>query len=80
MNTKITLSIDEKIVVQAKNYARNNQISLSKLMENYINALTKKSEKKSKISPLVESLTGVIHSEKNDLDKNYQKYLSKKHS
>ena len=62
MNTKLTLNLDKGVIEQAKSYAKNNSVSLSKLIENYLDSLTKRSEKKSKISPLVESLTGVIPS------------------
>ncbi|MEN9909800.1 MAG: hypothetical protein RLZZ540_2949 [Bacteroidota bacterium] len=60
MNTKLTLNIDENIIKEAKSYAKNNSVSLSKLIENYLLSITAKDSKKTKISPLVESLTGVI--------------------
>lgn len=72
MNTKLTLNLNKNIIDNAKDYAKENSISLSKLIENYLNSLTKKKSKKSKISPLVESLTGIIPSseaEKNDDDR-----------
>jgi hypothetical protein len=79
MNTKLTLNIDKDIIEQAKNYAKNNSLSLSKLIENYLDSLTKRSEKKSKISPLVESLTGVIPSGDYDEKKDYNDFLSEKY-
>lgn len=39
MLTKLTLSIDEKLIEKAKKYARKNDISVSKMFENYINSL-----------------------------------------
>ncbi|MBK9254997.1 MAG: hypothetical protein IPM42_05875 [Saprospiraceae bacterium] len=80
MNTKLTLNIDKGIIDQAKSYAKDNRISLSKLIENYLDSLTKRSERKSKISPLVESLTGVIPSGNYDDKKDYKDYLSEKYS
>ena len=80
MNTKLTLNLDKGVIEQAKSYAKNNSVSLSKLIENYLDSLTKRSEKKSNVSPLVESLTGVIPSGNYDDKKDYKDYLSGKYS
>lgn len=80
MNTKLTLNIDQSVIEEAKFYAKNNRVSLSKLIENYLLSLTNKNEEKSKVSPLVESLTGVIKLENNDYKKEYSDYLAKKYS
>jgi hypothetical protein len=80
MNTKLTLNLDKRVIEQAKSYAKNNQTSLSKLIENYLNSLTKTTEKKSDISPLVESLTGVIPSGNYDDKKDYEDYLAEKYA
>lgn len=80
MNTKLTLNIDEQVIEEAKFYAKNNSVSLSKLIENYLLSLTKRNTKETKISPLVESLTGVISLESADYKKEYSDYLSKKYS
>lgn len=81
MNTKLTLNLNKSVIESAKDYAKENRVSLSKLIENYLNSLTKKQEKQTKVSPLVESLTGIIPPEteqKNNED--YYEYLSKKYS
>ncbi|MEO6838830.1 MAG: DUF6364 family protein [Ginsengibacter sp.] len=80
MNTKLTLNIDDNIIEDAKLYAKDNSVSLSKLIENYLQSLTKKKFGKGKISPLVESLTGVISLEINNYKKEYSDYLAKKYS
>lgn len=80
MNTKLTLNIDQNIIEEAKSYAKNNSVSLSKLIENYLLSITAKDSKKTKISPLVESLTGVISLEDTNYKKEYSDYLSKKYS
>ncbi|MBG6110546.1 hypothetical protein IWX84_001425 [Flavobacterium sp. CG_9.10] len=80
MNTKLTLNIDQNTIEEAKTYAKKNSVSLSKLIENYLQSLTKKNAEKSKVSPLVESLTGVISLESDDYKKEYSEYLSKKYS
>ena len=79
MNTKLTLNLDKGVIDQAKSYAKDNGVSLSKLIESYLNSLTTRSEKKSKTSPLVKSLTGVIPSRNYDDKKDYKDYLSKKY-
>ncbi|MBP6127646.1 DUF6364 family protein [Flavobacterium sp.] len=80
MNTKLTLNIDDNVIEEAKSYAKNNSISLSKLIENYLLSLTNKKSKTTKVSPLVESLTGVVSLENADYKKEYSDYLSKKYS
>lgn len=79
MNTKLTLNLDESVINQAKIYAKENSISLSNLIENYLGSLTSKNQKKSKISPLVESLTGVIDDKNVEDKKDYKDYLSEKY-
>ena len=37
MNTKLTLSLDQKIIEEIKSYAKKHQVSLSKMVENYFN-------------------------------------------
>lgn len=80
MSTKLTLNIDENIIEKAKSYAKNKNVSLSKLIENYLLSLTKQKTEKIKVSPLVESLTGVISLESDDYKKEYVDYLAKKYS
>ena len=80
MNTKLTLDIDDNVIEEAKSYAKNNSVSLSKLIENYLLSLTKRNTEETKTSPLVESLTGVISLESADYKKEYSDYLSKKYS
>ena len=79
MDTKLTLKLDKSIIDKAKEYAKGNNISLSKMIENYLQALTNKQSKEIKISPLVESLIGVIPHIKKDYKKDYTKYLSEKY-
>lgn len=81
MNTKLTLNLNKSIIENAKDYAKENRISLSKLIENYLNSLTKKDSKNPKISPLVESLTGIIPPQTDEKfnDERYD-YLKQKYS
>lgn len=80
MNTKLTLNLNKTIIESAKDYAKNNKTSLSKLIETYLNSITKKENSTDDVSPLVESLTGVIPNENTDYKKEYQDFLNKKYS
>lgn len=80
MEAKLTLRLDKQIIENAKIYANNQNTSLSKMVESYLEFLTKKKDKESDITPLVASLSGVIHLE-NDMNykENYSDYLSNKY-
>lgn len=80
MNTKLTLNLDKTVIEKAKKYAKDHQVSLSKLIENYLDSITKSSTEKNKISPLVESLTGVIPDGNYNDRKDYTDFLSEKYS
>ncbi len=80
MNTKLTLILDKDVIEQAKNYAKDHRISLSKLIENYLNSLSSKEDRVRNVSPLVKSLTGVIPSNLADDKKDYRDYITKKYS
>jgi hypothetical protein len=81
MNTKLTLNLNKDTIESAKIYAKNNDTSVSKLIENYLNSLINKSGKKIKVSPLVESLTGVLPQLNNeDYIRDYYDYLNEKYS
>ena len=80
MNAKLTLNLNKSVIEGAKLYAKRNKMSLSKLIENYLNSFVKPSSTERKISPLVESLTGVIPNECIDERKDYRDYLTKKYS
>lgn len=80
MDSKLTLKLDKEIIEQAKSYAKEHQVSLSKLIENYLQFIVAKKTESIEISPLVESLTGVINLEKEDFKKDYTKFLADKYS
>jgi len=64
MDTKLTLNLDKKVIDKAKEYARSQKISLSRLIESYLSSLISNQASGNEISPLVESLSGVIELEK----------------
>lgn len=81
MNKKLTLSLDDSIILKAKEYADNKKQSLSKMVENYFKFITagKKKEKK-EIAEHVKELTGSIKAPEgfNDDDTRYE-YLKDKY-
>jgi len=80
MDKKLTLSLDKTIIESAKNYAKSNNISLSKLIESYLTTLTKPNRNSTEITPLVESLSGVINLEDDfDVKDAYANYLLEKY-
>ncbi len=83
MNTKLTLRLNDNVIERAKVYARSHNISLSKMVESYLDSLTKQNEeekKKVSITPLVESLSGVIELPADfDYKKEYRNYLEEKY-
>ena len=59
METKLTLKLDKKIIEQAKLFAKSKNLSLSKIVEHYINYLLK-NKIKDDYSMLVNELSGII--------------------
>ena len=78
MNTKLTLNLDKDVIEEAKAYAKKHKVSLSKLIESYLHSLSKKQEQ-TEVSPLVESITGVMEPINDDYKKGYTDYLSEKY-
>jgi hypothetical protein len=82
MDTKLTLRLNDSVIEKAKIYARNHDISLSKMVEAYLDSITKQKEEDTitSITPLVESLSGVIELPAEfDYKKEYRNYLAKKY-
>ncbi len=52
MATKLTLSIDPKVIERAKKYSEQKGVSLSKLIEEYLQKITGSAKRKSKRSIL----------------------------
>lgn len=60
MQTKLTLSIESDVIEQAKEYARLQHRSLSKMVENYLKLVVSKESPKEELPPIVASLAGVL--------------------
>ena len=74
MNTKLTLTIEQTVIINAKKYASDKNRSLSNLIENYLKALTSENNNnKVELTPIVKSLLGAF-TEPSDFD--YKKILT----
>jgi hypothetical protein len=60
MTTKLTLTIEDRVVRSAKKYARKKGESLSGIVENYLKSITSREDQKETLSPKVAKLMGVI--------------------
>lgn len=86
MNTKLTLTIDESVIKEAKAYAEEQGRSLSAVVENYLKLVIKKKEDV-ELTPILKSILNDLpkielpkdYDYKKELDKvrekKYQKYL-----
>ena len=68
--TKLTLSMKPEIISRAKQYAKSRQISLSKLIQDFLEEVSKnKPEIESNITADILSLTGILKDKfPNDVD------------
>ncbi len=57
MDTKLTLKLNENVIERAKQYASNKKLSLSRLIENYLDSLTQEQHENFEISPFVKSIS-----------------------
>ncbi len=70
----------KSVIDRAKEYAHNQNISLSKMIETYLESITVSKEKEVETTPLVESLSGVIELDPNfDYKEEYSHFLAEKY-
>ena len=82
MNTKLTLTVEQKIIEKAKQYAKRKNRSLSDIVENYLKMITKDDFKIEKTtgSTIVTSLRGSFKMPKNfDYKNELKERLEKKY-
>jgi hypothetical protein len=83
METKLTLRLRKSVIDRAKDYAQQHHISLSKLIESYLENVTvsKPLDTELELPPLVKSLSGVIKMDESssEFKKDYGDYLEKKY-
>ncbi len=56
----MTITIDERAIEQAKNYAKDKDRSLSELVKNYLKVVLENNEKIVKLSPSIKKLKGSV--------------------
>ena len=81
MDTKLTLKLNQEIIERAKHYASEKKLSLSRLIENYLNSLTsEKTNNDIQISDFVKSMSSGIKLPADfDYKKEYQEHLLEKY-
>lgn len=80
MDSKLTLSLNKDVIEKAKIYAQSRNISLSRLIENFLLSISSKISPAEEITAYVKSLSGIIE-EKNTKNyrKSYSGHLAKKY-
>jgi len=85
MDKKLTLSLDAVIIERAKDYAKEQETSLSKMIESYLSLITSSATPTTEnnevaVTPLVKSLIGVASvPEDYDFRSDYADYLMEKY-
>ena len=81
MTTKLTLTIEDKVITSAKKYAQKKGKSLSNLVENYLKSISSYEPELESLSPKVRKLLGVISLPDNfDYKAEIGKSISKKYA
>ena len=60
MEVKLTLKLDKSTIDLAKQYAKKNKSSLSRMVENYFRNISSEQDHTKNHSSVVESLTGIL--------------------
>jgi hypothetical protein len=81
MDTKLTLKLNKTVIEKAKEYASNKKMSLSRIIEAYLQTLTSEmGDSEFEISPFIKSIaTGVEIPDDLDYKKEYSDYLMEKY-
>lgn len=81
MDAKLTLKLDSDVIENAKRYASSKKLSLSRIIENYLQSLTNESNVDDfEISPFVKSIsTGKSVPLDIELKDNYKEFLNDKY-
>jgi hypothetical protein len=80
MTTKLTLTIDDSVIIVSKKYAKKTGKSLSDIVENYLKTLTSSEPKDEAISPRILKLMGSIKLPENfEYNSALKESLSKKY-
>ena len=80
MSTKLTLYIEDELITYVKQYAKDHQLSVSKVVNNFLTTLKQKQEDDSPLSsPITDALLGSVV-ELNTSKEAYHKHLDEKYS
>lgn len=80
MTTKLTLSVERRVVQNAKRYARTHKKSLSEIVTNYLDYISSEGAEQPEIDPEVLEASGQIASEQiPELKEPKYSYLKKKY-
>ena len=74
--SKLTLSVDDRVVSRAKRYAKQHGVSVSKRVEAYLAAVAEASSPVTQDAPILRSVRGSL--KKANLDK-YRKHVAAKY-
>ena len=81
MNTKLTLRLDEDVIIGIKNYAVKNQLSVSKLTEKlFRKVLDSTKDYTQDLTPIVQKYKGIVTNKKINEDEYLIEFLTEKHS
>ncbi|MCF6262875.1 MAG: DUF6364 family protein [Xanthomonadales bacterium] len=77
MQTKLTLRLEKTLIQQAKRHAKQHDKSLSQVVSDYFQILTRKVEE-AEAPPITRSLIGVLEGGRIEVD-DYKKHLEEKY-
>lgn len=78
MPTKLTLRLDEELILNAKAYSKKSGKSLSRIVGDYFSLLTSSPGPDAGLPPVVLSLRGALRGCGVDVE-DYERYLEEKH-
>ena len=85
MKTKLTLNVDDKIVARAKKASAKRKVSLSSVVEDYLDKFSQRSlsikpeSKEPSLLDRIRKYTHPVNKTDEELDKQREEYLRKKH-
>ncbi len=74
--SKLTLSVDDAVISRAKRYAKKQGVSVSKIVETYLAAVSEPATRVPADTPILRSVRGIL---KNADIKDYKRYLARKY-
>ena len=73
---KLTLSVDDRVIARAKQYAKQRGVSVSAMVETYLSAIVEPPSSIAGATPILNSLRGIL---KNGDINDYRKHLAAKY-